>query len=77
MEDPASQKSRKKQSNAYLRYIGLGFQLIALIGAALFVGYKIDQWAGFRFPLFMIVLSLLAIGLLLWRIVKDTSKHDR
>ncbi|WP_367112867.1 AtpZ/AtpI family protein [uncultured Chitinophaga sp.] len=77
MEDPASQKFRKKQSNAYLRYIGLGFQLIALIGVALFAGYKIDQWTGLRFPLFMIVLSLLAIGLLLWRIVKDTSKHDR
>ncbi|WP_432803726.1 AtpZ/AtpI family protein [Chitinophaga horti] len=74
MEDPGLQKSRKKPSNAYLRYIGLGFQLIALIGLALFVGYKIDQWANMRFPLFMIVLSLLAIALLLWRIVKDTSK---
>lgn len=76
MEDPAKQKFRKKPSDSLLRYAGLAFQMIVAIGLSLFIGHKIDQWTGMRFPLFMIVLSLLALALLLWQIVKDTSKHD-
>lgn len=60
-----------------MRYAGLAFQMLAGIGVALFAGYKIDQWVGIRFPLFMIIFSLLALAVLLWQIIKDTSKHDR
>ncbi|WP_343701512.1 AtpZ/AtpI family protein [Chitinophaga sp.] len=74
MEDPSS---RKKPYNLLWRYAGLAFQMMAAIGIALWVGYKLDQWIGMRFPLFMIIFSLLALALLLWRIVKDTGKHDR
>lgn len=74
MEDPSS---RKKPYNLLWRYAGLAFQMMAAIGIALWVGYMLDNWIGIRFPLFMIIFSLLALALLLWRIVKDTSKHDR
>jgi F0F1-type ATP synthase assembly protein I len=75
MEDPSSRK--KKPYNLLWRYTGLAFQMMAAIGIALWAGYKLDQWIKMRFPLFMIIFSLLALALLLWRIVKDTSKHDR
>ncbi|MGX5817606.1 AtpZ/AtpI family protein [Chitinophaga lutea] len=75
MEEPSSRK--KKPYNQLLRYAGLAFQMMAAIGIALWGGYMLDQWVGMRFPLFMIIFSLLALALLLWQIVKDTSKHDR
>ena len=74
MEDPSS---RKTPYNLLLRYAGLAFQMIAAIGVSLWLGYLLDQWLGMRFPLFMIIFSLLALTLLLWQIVKDTSRHDR
>ncbi|RPE12446.1 AtpZ/AtpI family protein [Chitinophaga lutea] len=74
MEDPSS---RKKPHNLLWRYAGLAFQMMAAIGIALWGGYMLDQWIGMRFPLFMIIFSLLALALLLWQIVKDTGKHDR
>lgn len=74
MEEPSS---RKKQHNLLLRYAGLAFQMLAAIGIALWAGYMLDQWIGMRIPVFMIIFSLLALALLLWRIVKDTGKHDR
>ncbi|WP_298716279.1 AtpZ/AtpI family protein [uncultured Chitinophaga sp.] len=78
MEDPSSRKKQKqKPSNLLLRYAGLAFQMMAGIGVALWLGYLLDQKVDMGFPLFMIIFSLLALALLLWQIVKDTSRHDR
>lgn len=78
MEDPSSTKNRKqKPSNLLLRYAGLAFQMMAGIGVALWLGYLLDKKVDMGFPLFMIIFSLLALALLLWQIVKDTSRHDR
>jgi F0F1-type ATP synthase assembly protein I len=74
MEEPSSRKNPYKQ---LFRYAGLAFQMLVAIGLALWLGHLLDQWLGIRFPAFMIIFSLLSLGLLLWRIVKDTSKHDR
>ncbi len=60
-----------------MRYAGLAFQMMAGIGVALWLGYLLDKKVNIGFPLFMIIFSLLALGLLLWQIVKDTSRHDR
>lgn len=75
MTDPSSRK--KKPYNLLWRYTGLAFQMLAAIGVSLWLGHLLDDWIGMRFPLFMIIFSLLALALLLWQIVKDTSKHDR
>jgi F0F1-type ATP synthase assembly protein I len=71
------QSSRKRPYNMLWRYAGLAFQMMAAIGISLWLGHLLDQWLGMKFPLFMIIFSLLALALLLWKIVKDTSKHDR
>lgn len=73
MTDPTH---RKKPSNALWRYAGLAFQMLAAIGLSLWLGHLVDGWAGMRFPLFMIIFSLLALAVLLWQIVKDTSKKQ-
>jgi F0F1-type ATP synthase assembly protein I len=76
MEDPLSKnKLRKKPDNKLLlRYTGLAFQMMATLGLAVFVGHKIDQRTGWSFPLFLIILSLLALILILRQIIKDTSR---
>lgn len=34
----------KQSMNAYLKYTGVAFQMMAIIGFAAFIGYKIDQY---------------------------------
>lgn len=77
MEDPSSRKKKQKPSNLLLRYAGLAFQMMATLGVAVWLGYLLDKKVDTGFPLFMIIFSLLALALLLWQIVKDTSRHDR
>lgn len=77
MENPNSKKPPKKPDNNNLlfRYIGLAFQMMATLGVGVFAGYKLDQWIGMSFPLFLIIFSLLALALLLWQIIKDTRRQ--
>ncbi len=34
----------KKALNAYAKYTGVAFQMMAIIGGCAFIGYKIDQY---------------------------------
>ncbi|WP_106531396.1 AtpZ/AtpI family protein [Chitinophaga niastensis] len=74
MENPSSRKPNNR--NPLLRYAGLAFQMMATLGLAVFAGYKLDQRTGWRFPVFLIIFSLVALALLLWQIIKDTRRHE-
>ncbi|WP_298740108.1 AtpZ/AtpI family protein [uncultured Chitinophaga sp.] len=81
MKSPSSKKKplqeKKPDGNKLLlRYAGLAFQMMATLGLAIFVGYKIDQRTGWPFPVFMIIFSLLGLTLLLWQIIKDTRRNE-
>lgn len=57
-----------------LRYAGLGGQILVSIGLAVFVGLKLDQWLHLPFPLFVWLLPLVVVSLLIYKLIKDTSK---
>ncbi|WP_371878174.1 AtpZ/AtpI family protein [Chitinophaga nivalis] len=48
---------------------------MATLGLAVFAGYKLDQKMGWRFPVFLIIFSLLGLAILLWQIIKDTRRQ--
>ncbi|WP_143305202.1 AtpZ/AtpI family protein [Chitinophaga vietnamensis] len=73
MENQSSPKQNRR--NILLRYAGLAFQMMATLGLGVFAGYKLDQYIGWRFPVFLIIFSLLALAILLWQIIKDTRKQ--
>jgi F0F1-type ATP synthase assembly protein I len=76
MEDQQSQHKPPKKPNQLLRYAGLAFQMMAALGLGVFAGYKLDRLIGWKFPVFMIIFSLLALTLILWQIIKDTRRND-
>jgi F0F1-type ATP synthase assembly protein I len=76
MENPKSKKPQKKPDNLLFRYIGLAFQMMAILGLAVFAGYKLDQRMGNSFPIFLLIFSFVALGVVLWQIIKDTSRHE-
>lgn len=69
-------KDNKPDNRLILKYTGLAFQMMATLGVAVFAGYKIDQWTGWSFPFFLIILSLIALVLILRQIIKDTSRNE-
>jgi F0F1-type ATP synthase assembly protein I len=64
------EKTAKSLSN-YAKYSSLAFQMVAIILIGVFGGIKLDRWLEFRFPVFTVVLSLLATGLAVYYGIKD------
>lgn len=59
----------------YARYTGLAFQLLAAIFLGIWIGMKLDEWFGFKFPLFTLMLSMAAlIGSLIYLIKSLNTK---
>lgn len=56
-----------------MRYAGLATQFLAGIALMVFIGMKIDKWAGFSAPIAVWVLPLLLITGVIIKIIKDTS----
>lgn len=69
--DPKKRKSSPSRLNNYARYSGLAFQMIAIILAGVFGGIKLDQIVNWEFPVFTLVLTLLAVVLSMYYAVKD------
>ena len=64
----------KKQLNNYAKYSSLAFQMVAIILAGVFGGIKLDELVALEFPLFTVVLSLVAVVLSMYYAVKDFLK---
>lgn len=64
-------KSNPSPLNSYARYSGLAFQMIAIILAGVFGGIKLDEIVKWEFPVFTLVLTLLAVILSMYYAVKD------
>ena len=60
--------------NDLLRYAGLGGQILVALGIAVFAGYKIDKWLKIPFPLLVWLLPLLVVSMMIYKLIKDTSK---
>ena len=72
--EPSQPSKKQSQSNSYLRYSGLAIQLLAAIGIFGWLGYKLDQWLELRYPVFMMVLGLLAFAGSLYRVIKTMNQ---
>ena len=52
---------RKNKFDDFIRYSSLGFEMMAIIGAGTFGGYKIDQWMKNEFKGFTLGLMILSV----------------
>ena len=59
------EKNKKKDNPVkfYAKYSALAFQMIAIIVAGAFGGRALDDWLSWKFPVFTVVLTLLAVVL--------------
>ena len=67
-------KKPKTNKQFLLEYAGLSFQMLAMIGLAVYAGYWFDKWIKIEFRLFVWLLPLITIVGMIIKIIKDTSK---
>ena len=57
-----------------MRYAGLGAQIFASLGIAVFIGYKLDEWMNISMPVFVWLLPFVVLCGLIYQLIKQTNK---
>ncbi|MGV8133814.1 MAG: AtpZ/AtpI family protein [Mangrovibacterium sp.] len=60
MKDPKFDQSKKK-IDLFIRYSSLAFEMMLIMAAGVFAGYKIDRWLELSFPAFTLGLMILSV----------------
>jgi len=66
----------KNKFDNFNRYSSLGFEMMAIIGAGTFGGYKIDQWLGNDFKGFTLGLMIFSVVLAIVYGTRSLLKKD-
>lgn len=69
MKQPSPPRSNNRE---LLRYAGLGTQIMAALGIAVFAGIKTDKWLH-TFPLLACVLPLIVLSAVFYKLFRETS----
>jgi hypothetical protein len=70
------QHKPNKSKSDLMKYAGLGMQIFVSLGLAVFAGYKADKWLAIRFPVFVWALPLIVLVLLIYKLIRETSKRS-
>ncbi len=57
-----------------LKYAGLATQLMVMMALGVWLGHKLDIYIGWKYPLFLLLFPLLALGVSLYQLIKEFSK---
>ncbi len=71
-QEPSLNK-KPSQSNTYLKYGGLAFQLLAAIGVFGWLGYLLDKRLNL-IPLFTLLFGFLAFGGMMYQIYRSINR---
>jgi len=64
----------EKSPNNFLKYSNLGMQLLLVIGVSSWVGLKIDEYLGFKFPVFLLTLMLLSFAGMMYKLYRSLNE---
>jgi F0F1-type ATP synthase assembly protein I len=68
------QQQQPKKYNSFLKYSGLGLQMLATIGAGAWAGMKLDDYFEMKFPVFLITLVFLLFGGVMYQLYRSLNK---
>ena len=60
----------RKNLNDYARYSGMAVQMLVIILAGVFAGYKLDQWIQIR-PVLTVIFSIVSVALSIYIVTRD------
>jgi F0F1-type ATP synthase assembly protein I len=74
VEREASDPKKPKPSNDFLKYSSLGIQLVAGIGLAAWLGYKLDRFLDLKFPAFLLGFVFVTFGGMMFQLYRSINK---
>ena len=63
-----------KPTNDYIKYTGIAFQMIAIIGVLSFLGYEIDNRSAHETPWVTAALSLSGVFISMYFVIKSVKE---
>lgn len=66
--DNSDRNKKSKSTPAYVKYIGLSFQLFGVIGAGTWLGWWIQQKSAMKFPVWLLLFCFLSIGIAFYQL---------
>ncbi len=66
-------KKTSRQVNSFLKYTGLGLQMVITLALAGALGYYIDSLIGWKFPVFMLVFLMSALAGTIYLLIKRSN----
>jgi F0F1-type ATP synthase assembly protein I len=68
------QDKKEKPVNTFLKYSGLGLQMMVSIGIGAWLGLKLDRYFEFKFPVFLLTFVFLIFGGLMFQLYRSLNK---
>jgi Putative F0F1-ATPase subunit Ca2+/Mg2+ transporter len=72
--EPQRTPTDPKPSNSFLRYSNFAFQLFAGMGLAGWLGYKLDNYLAWGFPVFLLSFVLMVFAGMLYQMNKKLKE---
>jgi len=66
--------NQKKPINNFLKYSGLGIQMLASIGIGAWLGLKLDKYLELKFPAFLLTFVFVIFGALMYQLYRSLNK---
>lgn len=71
---PNQPKKSGNHPNAALKYSGMAFQMVAIIGVGIFIGKRLDAYLELEKAIMTAVCALLGLVLAFYLILKDVNR---
>lgn len=66
-------KPKRSTLHEYSRYVGLGFQIVAIMLICIGIGQWLDGYFEYEIPVFTLIFAFLAIGAIIYNLIKELS----
>lgn len=66
-------KPKKRPLDQFLKFSSIAIQMGVIIGAGTYAGLKLDEYLEKEFPLFTLILSLVAVFGALYFVIKEVT----
>jgi ATP synthase protein I len=70
------EQKTKERLNTFAQFSGIGFQMLVTIGLGVFAGVKLDEYYPNQYSVFTIILSLVAIAISLYSVIKQATRFS-
>lgn len=70
-ETDEDQVPEKEALGNYAKYTGVAFQMMAIIGASAYIGYKIDEWYGHKTQWVTAMACVFGVCLSIYQIIRQ------